>query len=84
MSDQWNPYYIAYAKAHGMNPEEMMLHDKEEHTGGVMTGFILWMSKKRDEFHALRPDCFYDKYRSSSPIADLEAWGNFLEDSTNE
>ena len=83
MSDQWNPYYIAYAKAHGMNPEEMMLHDKEEHTGGVMTGFILWMSKKRDEFHALRPDCFFDS-TSYAPITNHKAWSNFLEDSADE
>jgi plasmid stabilization system protein ParE len=33
----WNPRYVAYAKAHGATPDEMLKRD-----GGKMTNFLCW------------------------------------------
>jgi len=40
---EWNPRYVAYAKAHGTTPEAMIEEDRVNWPGGVMTGFILWI-----------------------------------------
>lgn len=42
-----NPTYVAYAAAHGRTPEQQLAHDHEAWPGGVMCGFILWVSKAR-------------------------------------
>lgn len=42
-SRSWNPRYVAYAAAHGREPEDMLEHDREAWPGGQMVGFILWM-----------------------------------------
>ena len=52
MGRKWNPRYVCYAKAHGRTPEEQMAHDKVEHPGGCMCGFILWLGAKWDEWIA--------------------------------
>jgi hypothetical protein len=38
-----NPRYLAYCRAHGRTPAEMLEHDDKEWPGGKMTGFILWL-----------------------------------------
>lgn len=38
--------YLAYAAAHGRDPEAMLEHDIEEWPGGHMAGFILWISQQ--------------------------------------
>ncbi len=43
MSD-WNPRYLAYAAAHGRDPDAMLAHDREAWSGGCMVGFICWIS----------------------------------------
>lgn len=40
----WNPYYVAYAAAHGKTPEEMLAHDTTAWPGGKMAGYILWIN----------------------------------------
>ena len=42
---RWNPRYVAYATAHGREPEDMLTHDREAWPGGQMVGFMLWMSR---------------------------------------
>ncbi len=49
----WNPRYLAYCKAHGMEPEAMTAHDDQRWPGGCMTGYILWNQSKWAEFHKL-------------------------------
>ncbi len=47
---EWNPRYVAYAASNGLTPEAQMEHDTEEFPGGKMAGFILWMSRKWQEW----------------------------------
>lgn len=44
--------YLAYCKAHGFDgdPGGMLAHDVEEWPGGKMTGYVLWVARKRREF----------------------------------
>lgn len=42
---RWNPRYVAYAVAHGREPEDMLEHDRAAWPGGQMVGFMLWMSR---------------------------------------
>ena len=57
MSENYQPRYLAYCKAHGRKPEEQMEHDREQWPGGIMCGFILWMSQKFAEWRAVAPPC---------------------------
>ena len=68
--------YLSYCKAHNKTPEAMMEHDRSEFPGGVMCGFILWISKMKQEFYKARPSCFLDRFT----IGDLRKWGEFLDD----
>lgn len=40
----WNPRFTAYAKAHGLTEEQMLRVARERFPGGVMCGFITWLS----------------------------------------
>ena len=51
-NERWNPRYVRYAAAHGMNPEAMLASDREAHPGGSMAGFMLWTDDRWDEYHA--------------------------------
>lgn len=49
---KYQPRYLAYCAANGLEPEEMLGKDRERYPGGYMTGFLLWipqMWKKWDE-----------------------------------
>lgn len=50
----WNVRYVAYARANGRKPEAQLKHDREAWPGGVMCGFILWISAKWAEYRAAR------------------------------
>ena len=71
-----NPNYVAYARAHGKTPEEMMAYDTDAWTGGCMCGFIIWISEQKTAFFKIRPDAFWDR----NTIGDIEAWCAFLQD----
>jgi hypothetical protein len=49
MKTEWNPQYVQYAKVHGRTPDDMLAHDRERWPGGVMTGYILWVSQVQPE-----------------------------------
>ena len=40
------PRYLAYCRAHGRSPEDMLAYDKARYPGGHMTGFILWLGDR--------------------------------------
>lgn len=43
----WNPYYIQYARAHGVSdPATMLVRDRDCYPGGVMAGFSTWIQGK--------------------------------------
>jgi len=45
---QWNPRFVAYAKAHGRTPEEQAKQDEKDWPGGCMVGFSQWIQARRD------------------------------------
>lgn len=71
----WNPHYLAYADAHDRAPEEQGVHDKKRYPGGCMAGFIVWMSERRREFAADRPECV-----QGDRIIDPAAWTEYLKE----
>lgn len=48
---QWNPRYVAFARAHGRTPEEQAVFDDQKWPGGCMVGFQLWISQQLREAH---------------------------------
>lgn len=42
----WNPRYVAYATAHGRDPDAQLEHDREAWPGGAMCGFVLWIGER--------------------------------------
>lgn len=63
----WNPRYVAYAKAQGKTPEEMMTSQRS------MVGFILWIGGQVVEFKKAKPDAFV-----GSAIRDHAAFDRYL------
>jgi hypothetical protein len=49
----WNPRFVAYARAHGKSPEAMLEADRETWSGGKMAGFMLWMSERWREWRSI-------------------------------
>jgi hypothetical protein len=45
---EYNPYYIAYAKAHGMTPDEISARDKQER--GDMISYMEWIQGRWQEW----------------------------------
>ncbi len=52
----WNPRFVAYARSQGRDPEAQLAHDEETYPGGIMCGFMLFISEKWRTFSDLRPD----------------------------
>lgn len=50
MTDR-NPRFLAYCLAHGFDdPGAMVEHEREAWPGGLMAGFVIWMSKRWREW----------------------------------
>jgi hypothetical protein len=47
---EWNPLFVAYARAHGKTPEEMDAHDDKAWPGGPGCGFHFWMRDRKKEY----------------------------------
>jgi hypothetical protein len=73
-SAEFNPRYVLYASVHGLSPEAMLERDKEAYPGGVMTGFMLWMGRRKAEFEKENPDALLNGY-----VYDHVAYDEFLE-----
>lgn len=68
----WNPVYVAYARAHDAHPSVMLEADRVRYPGGVMLGFLRWVSRARERARAERPDVFSDG------VIDLAGWIAFV------
>jgi hypothetical protein len=75
-----NPRYLAYCRAHGKTPDEMLAQDREAYPGGCMTGFLLWNGAQLREFRkligAVPPYCSW-----LDPLgdADMERYDTWLQ-----
>jgi hypothetical protein len=49
----WNPYYVAYARDHGMEPAAKLAEDCARGTGRMMP-FMLWIQARWVEWGKLR------------------------------
>jgi len=47
-----NPHFVAYARAHGNTPDEQLATDRVEWPGGIMAGYMLWISDRWSEWNA--------------------------------
>lgn len=66
--------FAAYAKSHKMSPDEILKHDRKMYPGGVMCGYILWISKKLKEYKKLNPSAYL-----GNVLCDQEGFTKFLE-----
>lgn len=67
-----NARYEAYSKAHGKDPNTMLALDRITYPGGIMTGYIIWISIQYRNYLAARfPDRIW-----KMPIdqADFDMW----------
>lgn len=51
-TSEMNPRYLCYCTAHGKSPDEMFEHDKARWPGGVMAGFICWITQQWGDWKA--------------------------------
>lgn len=74
----WNSRYVAYARAHGRTPDEQVDADRREWPGGVMAGFMLWISARWSEWRRLTGRSFpasADDHREFDTWLDSEPRG---------
>jgi hypothetical protein len=43
---EYQPVYVAYARAHGRSPGGMRRHDRRRWPGGCACGFLLWGNER--------------------------------------
>ncbi len=70
----WNPNFLAYAQAHGREPQAMIDADAIKYPGGKMCGYILWIMRQEKAFRTAHPEAF-----CGFNISDLKAWGWWLQ-----
>lgn len=67
-----NPRYLAYCNYYHTSPDDMMAVDDARFPGGIMAGYIVWISARWGEWRRLRgmvgvPTGLLDH-------ADFDAW----------
>lgn len=70
---EWNPRYVAYAKANGRSPAAMLENDRQEYPGGCMAGFICWISGQWSAWRRLR-GLPRDHILTDGDHSDFDAW----------
>lgn len=71
---EWNPYYLAYARAHGRHPEAQLAADRERWPGGRMCGFILWSGEQRRAFIAKHGPLARGEFMTPDERETFAAW----------
>ncbi len=75
---EWNSRYVSYARTHGHTPETMLEHDEKAWPGGKMTGFMLWIQERWQEWDRAWGHKS-NHVRSTSEHAAFTAWLEVLE-----
>lgn len=72
---EWNTRYLAYAADHGHagDPDGMLVEDQDRWPGGAMTGFMVWIRERWQEFCKVRPDTD-PNYHTSAVHAAFDYW----------
>lgn len=76
--NDWNPRYVAFAATHGRTPEAQLDADRVEWPGGVMAGFIIWISQRKEAFAKAHPEAMWNRHT----IADQDAFTTYLTQET--
>lgn len=71
---EWQPRYLAYAKAHGRTPEAQREHDRREWPGAAACPIILWLRRREQEFAKAHPEAV----TRGAGILDHDAYTRFL------
>lgn len=69
----WNPRYVAYARAHGNDPEKQLAVDTERYPGLKMVEFSFWLEDRWREWEKAANK----KFRSACTDEDhrcFDAW----------
>jgi hypothetical protein len=69
----WNPRFVAYAAASGIGPQEALDRDRVQFPGGCMTGFVLLMSGRWQEWDRNHGHS-RDHVRNQAEYAAFDAW----------
>lgn len=84
MSDRTNSRYVAYARAHGREPEDQIVQDRLDWPGGSMCGFTFWNNDRLSEYHRVNPHAFMMGGSSRPAIIDHEGYDAWLETRVDE
>lgn len=69
----WNPRYVAYAAAHGCDPETMLAEDAKCYPGGRMAGFMQWIGSRWEAWRAANGRK-HDEPLAPNDHASFDAW----------
>lgn len=72
MTENVNPYFLAYCRANGNTVDQQIQKDEIEYPGGRMCGFILWTNEKQKNFLKKYPNI------PSSLVASHPEYSNFI------
>lgn len=69
-----NPLFVSYAKSNGLSPSRQLDLDTLKYPGGIMCGFLLWVTERKQAFRRNHPEAF-----CGFNIADKVAWLQFID-----
>jgi hypothetical protein len=70
----YQPRYLAYCRANGKTPDEMMAHDEQAYPSGCMIGFLCWSSNQLFNARRGHPDWFLNGTLLNHAEAEYDAW----------
>jgi len=67
--------YDHYCKEHNASADEMEAIDKERHSNGAMSGYVLWLSRKWKEWKSLSGSFTRNRrHISAADHANFNSW----------